>query len=113
MLQQLCSRNQLNHTNHTALPDTGTAATDIFYSYGVVIANLVKCQFLQSSKVATELQHVWQMCCVCMQQMTAAAVAREKAKLYAEFGRGVGEEGGLADDLAPEEFLELEELRKK
>ncbi len=50
---------------------------------------------------------------VAMQQMTAAAVAREKAKLYAEFGRGGGEEGGLADDLAPEEFLELEELRKK
>ena len=45
-----------------------------------------------------------------VQQMTAAAVAREKAKLYAEFGRG---DGGLADDLAPEEFLELEELRKK
>ena len=45
--------------------------------------------------------------------MTAAAVAREKAKLYAEFGRGGSEEGGLADDLAPEEFLELEELRKK
>lgn len=48
-----------------------------------------------------------------LQQMTAAAVAREKAKMYAEFGRGGGEEGGLADDLAPEEFLELEELRKK
>ena len=48
-----------------------------------------------------------------LQQMTAAAVAREKAKLYAEFGRGGSEEGGLADDLAPEEFLELEELRKK
>ena len=48
-----------------------------------------------------------------VQQMTAAAVAREKAKLYAEFGRGGAEEGGLADDLAPEEFLELEELRKK
>ena len=48
-----------------------------------------------------------------LQQMTAAAVAREKAKLYAEFGRGGGEEGGLADDLAPEVFLELEELRKK
>lgn len=48
-----------------------------------------------------------------VQQMTAAAVAREKAKLYAEFGRGGGEEGGLADDLAPEEFLELEELRCK
>ena len=45
--------------------------------------------------------------------MTAAAVAREKAKLYAEFGRRGGEEEGLADDLAPQEFLELEELRKK
>lgn len=49
----------------------------------------------------------------CLQQMTAAAVAREKAKLYAEFGRRGGEEAGLADDLAPQEFLELEELRKK
>lgn len=49
----------------------------------------------------------------CLQQMTAAAVAREKAKLYAEFGRRGGEEEGLADDLAPQEFLELEELRKK
>ena len=48
-----------------------------------------------------------------LQQMTAAAVAREKAKLYAEFGRGGGEDAGLADDLAPEEFLELEELRRK
>jgi len=48
-----------------------------------------------------------------LQQMTAAAVAREKAKLYAEFGRRGGEEEGLADDLAPQEFLELEELRKK
>lgn len=44
--------------------------------------------------------------------MTAAAVAREKAKLYAEFGRGGGE-GMMADDLAPEEFLELEQLRQK
>ncbi|DBB13877.1 hypothetical protein WJX82_005698 [Trebouxia sp. C0006] len=48
-----------------------------------------------------------------LEQMTAAAVAREKAKLYAEFGRRGGEEEGLADDLAPQEFLELEELRKK
>ena len=47
-----------------------------------------------------------------LQQMTAAAVAREKAKLYAEFGRGGGE-GMMADDLAPEEFLELEQLRQK
>ena len=45
--------------------------------------------------------------------MTAAAIAREKAKLYAELGRAGGEEGALPDDLAPEEFLELEELRRK
>ncbi len=49
-----------------------------------------------------------------LQQMTAAAVAREKARLYAEFKRH-GAEGSneFMDDLAPEEFLELEQLRAK
>ena len=49
-----------------------------------------------------------------LQQMTAAAVAREKARLYAEFKRH-GAEGSneFMDDLAPEEFLELEQLRSK